>query len=473
MTHDSSDQAAPDVVVLGGGITGLVAAYRLGQRGDRPHVTLVEAGARLGGKLLTTTVDGFVVDAGPESLAPGRPHAAALAAELGVELVETAPGAPGAVLVKGRLRTMPDGIGGFMPRRIRPLATTRLFSPWGKLRMAAEPVLPARSDPDDESLESFATRRLGREAYRRLVEPVASGIFCADPSTLSILATMPFLRTAESTHGSLVKAVLAERKAAKPGVRRPGLMSPSTGMGAIVDALVSRLRADERTDVRLGTRATQVRSVDGRYAVTLVGSDGVEHELHADAIVIATPTPAAAAVLESLGAEEPARILRAMATGSTMTVSLGYDATGLPDLDGILPAHGYLVAGPGRGPVRSVTRSSAKFPGRAPDGHELFRVAVGDDGEEVDDATLVSHARAELRRTLGITGAPVVALVQRWTGVMPQYAVGHLDRVRELELALHAFPGVVVAGSAVHGLGIPDCVASAERAAAAVCLTPA
>ena len=226
------------VVVLGGGIAGLTAAYRLSQRADRPRVTLVEAGGRLGGKLRTERIDGFVVDTGPESLAPGRPNAAMLAAELGVDLTEAAPGGAGAVLVKGRIRAMPEGIGGFMPRRILPLATTRLFSPAGKLRMAVEPVVPARRDIGDESLESFATRRLGREAYRRLVEPVASGIFCGDPATLSILATMPFLRAAESKHGGLVRAVLAERRAtsaqasgsgpgsAKQAARRPGLMSP-------------------------------------------------------------------------------------------------------------------------------------------------------------------------------------------------------------------------------------------------------
>lgn len=202
------------VLVVGGGITGLAAAYRLSQRDDRPQVTLVEGGERLGGKLRTERVDGFVVDAGPEALAPGRPNAAKLVQELGLDMVGAADGPPGAVLVKGRMRLMPEGIGGFIPRKMRPLATTRLFSPKGKLRMAFEPLVPVRRDDDDESLESFTTRRLGREAYRRLVEPVASGIFCGDPARLSLLATMPHLRNAETTHGGLVRAVLAERKAA-------------------------------------------------------------------------------------------------------------------------------------------------------------------------------------------------------------------------------------------------------------------
>jgi len=465
------DEATTHVIVLGGGIAGLTAAYRLSQREDRPRVTLVEVGGRLGGKLRTERIDGFVIDTGPESLAPGRPNAAKLASELGVELTEAAPGGPGAVLVKGRIRAMPEGIGGFMPRRIVPLATTRLFSPVGKVRMAFEPVLPARRDAPDESLESFATRRLGREAYRRLVEPVASGIFCGDPAQLSILATMPFLRAAESKHGGLVRAVLAERKAASsstPAPRRPGLMSPRTGMGALVDSLVERLVASGSVTVLLSTRATMLSADGAGYLMTLSGDDGVDRHVAADAVILATPTAASAELLGQLGAADAAETLRAMSTASTTTVSIGYATEGMPDLDALLPAHGYLIAEPGRGAVRSVTRSTTKFPGRAPVGHELFRVTVRAD-QAVGDGDLVRLAREELARTLGIDVEPVMTHVQRWSGVMPQYAVGHLDRVAEVERHLAAFPGIRLAGSGAYGLGIPDCVASAERAVDLVC----
>jgi len=462
----------PHVLVLGGGITGLAAAYRLSQRGDRPQVTLVEATSRLGGKLLTERVDGFVLDSGPDSLAPGKPHAAKLAQELGIDLVETAPGGPGAVLVKGRLRSMPEGIGGFIPRRITPLATTRLFSPTGKARMALETLVPTRRGDSDESLQAFTSRRLGRQAYQRLVEPVASGIFCGDPARLSLLATMPHLRTAEQQHGGLVRAVLAERKAAakKPSGPRPGPMSPRTGMGAIVDALVDRLTLAPSADLLLQTRVVALRTGDdgAGYVATLRAEDETERAVRADALVLALPTAEAAQVLATLGATQAAATLRAMSCASTATVSLGYLVAGLPDLDGLLPAHGYLIAEPGRGAVRSVTRSSAKFPGRAPAGHELFRVAVRVD-DDAADGDLVALAREELARTLGVRTAPVLEQVQRWSSVMPQYAVGHLDRVAELERQLQPYPGVVLAGSGTHGLGIPDCVASAEQAAAAVC----
>jgi oxygen-dependent protoporphyrinogen oxidase len=234
-------------------------------------------------------------------------------------------------------------------------------------------------------------------------------------------------------------------------------------MAAITDALVARLR-EARADLRLGTRLAGIEAVGGRYDVSLVGPGGVAECLTVDGVVLAVPTAAASEVLELLGAHDAARILRAMDVASTSIVSLGFSAQGMPDLDRLLPAHGYLIAGPGRGPVRGVTRSSAKFPDRAAPGHELFRVTVRAEDSATDDE-LLAAARAELRRTLGIDAQPLVEHVQRWRGVMPQYAVGHLDRVREVEDLLAAHPGMVLAGSGFHGLGIPDCVASAQRAA--------
>jgi len=188
----------------------------------------------------------------------------------------------------------------------------------------------------------------------------------------------------------------------------------------------------------------------------------------ADAVILATPTAASAALLGQVGAADAAETLRAMSTASTTTVSIGYATTGMPDLDALLPAHGYLIAEPGRGAVRSVTRSTTKFPGRAPVGQELFRITLRAD-QAVGDDELVRLAREELARTLRIDIEPVMTHVQRWIDVMPQYAVGHLDRVAEVERNLASFPGIRLAGSGAYGLGIPDCVASAERAVELVC----
>jgi len=240
-------------------------------------------------------------------------------------------------------------------------------------------------------------------------------------------------------------------------------MSPRTGMGALVDSLVERLLASGSVTVLLNTRATMLSPDGAGYLMTLSGDDGVDRHVAADAVILATPTAASAELLGQLGAADAAETLRAMSTASTTTVSIGYATEGVPDLDALLPAHGYLIAEPGRGAVRSVTRSTTKFPGRAPVGHELFRVTVRAD-QAVGDDDLVRLAREELARTLGIDVEPVMTHVQRWSGVMPQYAVGHLDRVAEVERNLASFPGIRLAGSGAYGLGIPDCVASAERA---------
>jgi oxygen-dependent protoporphyrinogen oxidase len=462
------------VLVVGGGITGLSAAYRL-TRGGEVGVTVVESTARLGGKVRTEHLDGFVVDAGPESIAPGRPDALALADELGVELVPAATAAPGAVLVAGRrMRTMPEGIGGFLPRKILPLATTRLFSPFGKLRMAWEIAVPTRDVDSDESLGAFTRRRLGGQAYDRLVEPVASGIFCGDPDRLSILATMPHLKRAEREHGGLLRAVLAEKKAARAAQRatatgapapvRRGIMSPRAGMGEIVDRLVAELAASG-AELLTSTRLIGLDRIDGRWCATLARADASTEQVLADAVVLAAPTAVTADVADLLGAHGSAQALRNVPVSSVTIVSLGFASDDLPSLDDQLPAHGYLVSSPGHGSVRQVTRSSSKFPGRAPEGSELFRVALRPT-RWMDDDALVEAARDELRATLGIVTAPVLVHVQRWDGVMPQYPVGHLDLVAEVERQLGDRPGVVVAGSGMHGLGIPDCVASANRAAA-------
>ena len=206
---------APHVVVVGAGITGLTTAYRLRQRRAEIRITVVEGSARPGGKIITDHVDGFVIEGGPDSIVTFKPQALALALELGLagRLRSNDASTSGTyVMHRGRPRRLPDGMNGFIPRRIWPIAKTGLLTPAAKVRLLLEYAVPARRDPSDESVESFVSRRLGAQAYRRLVEPLVSGIFAADPAHLSLQATMPQLRAAEEKHGSLVRSVLAERK---------------------------------------------------------------------------------------------------------------------------------------------------------------------------------------------------------------------------------------------------------------------
>lgn len=461
------------VVVVGGGIAGLTAAYRLGTVAPDVEVTLVEAGDRLGGKVRTERVDGFVVDGGPDSLLTMKPAALALMAELGIgDRVEPARAETRGtfVLRGGRLCPLPDGMNGFVPRKVGPVARSRLFSPLGKLRLAWEYVVPARPDDGmDESLRSFTERRLGAEAYRRLVEPMAAGIFAADPGTLSLMATMPHLRAAELGHGGLTRAMLAERRAARKGQAASpapggGVVAPVGGMGDLVDALTARLGG---VDVRLGTTVLGLEGAAERYRLHLRGPEG-EGALLADDVVLAVPAVVAAGIVSRLD-PDLADLLRATPYTSTTTVALGYRTSDLPDG---LPGHGYLVPTAEGRSARACTWMSAKFDHRAPAGHALLRVSLARAGgvpaERADDQQLVTAAREELADTLGISAEPVLTRVFRWHGVMPQYSVGHLERVATLERLLAAHPGLLVAGSGYHGLSVSDCVASGSRSAEAV-----
>ncbi|WP_310530210.1 protoporphyrinogen oxidase [Nocardioides sp.] len=467
---------APHVVVMGAGITGLTTAYRLRQHRPEIRITVVEGSARPGGKIITDHVDGFVIEGGPDSIVTFKPQALDLALELGLagRLRSNDVSTSGTyVMHRGRPRRLPDGMNGFIPRRIWPIAKTRLLTPAAKFRLLLEYAVPARRDPSDESVESFVSRRLGAQAYRRLVEPLVSGIFAADPAHLSLQATMPQLRAAEEKHGSLVRSVLEERRAARRARRSPtktpsammAMVAPMAGMGELVEALGRNLPG---VDMLLNTRVVAIdHAHNGGYSVEIATARGREW-LPADAVVIAVPATAAADALQGLD-HGLAGVLRETPYSSSATVSLGYRAADVPKR---LEGHGYLVPAQERRMARACTWSSSKYAGRAPDGHVLLRVSLGGAGRAtlagMPDSQLMSMAQGELAASLGITAEPVVGRVYPWTGVMPQYTVGHLSRVAAAERILSAHPGIVLAGSGYHGLSIPDCIGSAERAAAAV-----
>lgn len=458
---------APHVVVAGGGIAGLSAAHRLHSLHPDWAITLVEASDRLGGKLLTTRVDGFVMEAGPDSMLGTHPAGAALLTELDLDLAPPAGRGQGTFVVsRGRMHKLPDSMMGLLPRRPWSLAVSRLLSPWSKLRMAMEYVVPARSGDEDESVASFVSRRLGRGAYLRLGDPMVGGIFAADPARLSLLSSLPHLRAAEKQHGGLIRAMLADRK----GRSSPPLLAPTTGMDAIVTGLAERLH---HVDVRLSSTLVGVEAAESGWTLTL-GSDEMTSTLAADAVVVAVPAGAAATALATVAPDAAAELSTAEHT-STVTVSLGYREGDVPtqhrDRNFLTPSGEGLA-------TRACTWSSTKFPGRAPAGHVLLRVSLGGPGrpatDGLNDDELVALARRELRTTLALSAEPVVTSVQRWERLMPQYAVGHRERMDRVQRALAAHPGIALAGSGFHGVSVPDCIASGQRAADAVAefLTP-
>ena len=459
--HAEPADASPHVAVIGGGVSGLVAAERLAAGGAR--VTLLEAGARLGGMVHTEYADPLVLERGADSVVAAKPATRALCERLGIADRLLGPAVRGALVSRGaRLRRLPAGLSGLMPTRLGPLATSRVLSPRGLARVALEPWQPPADGSGDESLEAFVTRRLGREAYERLVEPLLTGIYAGDGARLSVGATFPQLRAIEREHGSLVRGLRARsRGAALPA--SPFLSFPR-GMQELVDALERALRASGRVEVRFGAAVRLVRGpgpAGGSPVVVLAGGEW----LAADAVVVAAPVPRAGTLLAA-SAPDVAAELGAVAHGSTATITLAYARAAVPHA---LDATGYVVPRVEGRDVLACTFVSSKWAGRAPADVALFRVFVGGvhraELVERDDAALVALARAELRATLGVAAAPRVTRVARWVHAMPQYELGHPERIARVQRLLAARPWLALAGNGYAGVGVPDCIRAGEAGA--------
>jgi protoporphyrinogen/coproporphyrinogen III oxidase len=450
------------VAVIGGGIAGLAAAHRLVEHGGA-EVVLLEAGERLGGTIATERTGGFVLEAGPDSILTEKPWGVDLCRRVGIgdRLVGTRDGERRTYVVHdGRLTPLPDGFLLLAPTDLRAFAASGLFSWHGKLRVALDLVLPRAETRRDESLASFVRRRLGREALERVAEPLVGGVYTADAERLSLAATMPRFRELETRHRSVILGLRAQAsRASAAGARYSLFVAPADGVGSLVEALARRLPEGV---VRLRSPVTSLGLEGRRWRLRA----GVE-ALAADAVVLATPAPAAGTLLAPLDAEL-ARLLGGIEYASSATVTLAYRSVDARGLAGF----GFVVPRVERRALLACTFASRKFPGRAPDGHELVRGFVGGalrpDLVELDDGALVEVVRRELEALVGISAAPELVRVHRHLRAMPQYAVGHLERVAAIETRAAALPALALAGAAYRGVGIPDCVRGGESAADAV-----
>jgi protoporphyrinogen/coproporphyrinogen III oxidase len=459
------------VVIVGGGISGLAAALRLLELDAALHITLLEGDGRLGGKILTERDGGYLLECGPDLFLGARAGGVELCRTLEIanRLHGTTPGlGPSFVLRKGKLFRIPEGLTGLIPTRLGPFARTRLLSPLGKLRSLMDLVIPPRRDEADESVEQFVVRRLGREMYQRLVEPLLSGIHAGDGARLSLRSTFPQLREGERRHGGLLRAAIAARRsppvsAVNRAPAQMGFLSLPGGLGEIVEAAHARLRESGRVAIRLGTAVTAVRQAARGWQVDVAGET-----LSADALVMATPAHAAASLLMPVDATLGA-LLAGIEHVSTIVVSLAYDRARVPRA---LDASGYTVPRAEGRAVLACTWSSSKFPGRAPEGKALFRLFLGGatrpDVMRMSDAEVLAAARAELQEVLGVTAEPELVRIQRWERALPQPTLGHPARVAGIEEREAALPAFALAGNAYRGVGIPDCIRSGERAAGLV-----
>ncbi|MFZ5821782.1 MAG: protoporphyrinogen oxidase [Chloroflexota bacterium] len=472
------------LIIIGGGIAGLSAAFYAIRSTKYAEVTILESSSHWGGKIVTERVpfdntpnhlrDGgdFIIEGGPDTFLATKPWGVALCQELGLadRLHGTNPRQKNTyVLHRNRLQPLPDGLALMIPTNIPSILKSQLVSWPGKLRMGLDFLLPAHNGHHDESLGGFVSRRLGREAYEALIEPLMSGIYAGDGDQLSLQSTFPYLRDLEAKYGSLARGALAMRKKmpAAPG-SRSAFLTPTTGLAEMVERLVERLTANH-VDLRLSTPVLRITQHALRYLVEL--EDGVS--LDADSVILATPAPVSGQLLASLD-PELASVLGSIPYASTATVTLAYCQG---DLSRPLDGYGYVI--PRREGRRALacTWTSTKFPHRAPEGYVLLRVFVGRAGQELPspsgrgaggEGELLDLARQELDQTLGITAEPLVSRVFTWENAMPQYNLGHPEKLAHIEAALQNHPGLALAGNGYRGIGIPDCIHSGEMAVDAI-----
>ena len=457
-------------VVIGGGLAGLAAAEALVER-TSGRIVILEPTGRAGGVLDTVRHDGWLIERSADNFLAARPEGLALVERLGLtgSLLGVEPAVRRALVFhRGRTLSAPPGFRLLAPGSAAGILASPLLSPLGKLRVLGERFVPTRRGSGaDEPLEAFAVRRLGREAFERLVQPLVAGIWTADPARLSMAAACPEFLAMERTSGSLTvgeraRLQAAGRSADAAGARYGQFVTLADGMGTLPRALAERL-------VRQGV---EFRTAAARHIVR-DGTDWrveLEHSapLRAAGVVIASRAPVAARLVA--GVDRPlADALGAIDYAGSAVVSLGY-ARG--DIAHPLDAAGVVVPRTAGRRILAVSFSSAKFPGRAPAGHALVRVFVGGaldpDAALLADAPLVDLVRREIAAVIGARGVPVLVQIDRWAGAMPQYHVGHLDRVAFIRERLASVPGLAVAGAAYEGVGIPQVIASGQAAARAV-----
>jgi len=406
-----------------------------------------------------------LLERGPDSFISEKPHALALAKRLGLEsqLIQTNEKLRRSFIVRnGRLRTVPEGFQLLAPSRLWPFIASDIFSLAGKARMAADLLLPRKSSngTTDESLASFVRRRLGTEALERMAQPMVGGIYTADPETLSLRATLPRFLDMEREHRSLILAMLRQgqsQKTGTSGARYSLFLSFDRGMQVLVDALAKQIKAE----IHLNTRVEAIKRAGPGWRITT--SSG-EH-LEAEAVCLALPAYIAASLLADTN-NTLAEKLQGIKYASTATINFAYRRAAIKHP---LNGFGFVVPFVEKRSLIACTFSSVKFSGRAPDEHVLLRAFAGGalqpDIFALEDSELSARVEADLRDLLGINEAPLFVEVAKWERSMPQYEVGHLDRVTEVENLVKTIPGLAIAGNSYRGAGIPDCIRSGQSAA--------
>jgi oxygen-dependent protoporphyrinogen oxidase len=471
-----NDTPAPifRVAVVGGGLSGLSAAHRLVELSktmeSRLDLTLFEAASRTGGMIATQQIGNYLVELGADSFITNKPAGVALCQRLGMEneLIPTIDKWRKSLVLKdGKPVEVPEGFMLLSPAKVWPILKSPIFSWGGKLRMGWERFLPARksSDTSDESLASFVKRRFGQELLERLVQPLVGGIYTSDPEKLSLRATLPRFLDQEQQYGSLIKASRSQAKKqskaenSESGARYGLFTAPKNGIQSILDRL--REKIETSATIRSDCPIKSVQQAEQGWSVIIGGGETEQF----DAVILALPTHRAAELLAGVS-PELAGDLSSIEYASSAIVVSGHN---LSDIKHPLDAFGLVIPEIEKRNIIAVSFSSRKFPGRAPEGKVILRTFVGGamhpEMMELADDEMKETVRKELAAMLGVSGEPDFTEVVRYQNGMPQYHVGHLDRVASIESRVADLPGLELAGNAYRGVGIPDSIASGEAAA--------
>lgn len=441
------------IAVVGGGITGLVAARALALTGA--EVTVIEATSRLGGQVRTVEFMGHQVDVGAEALHVAGPHVTELIDGVGLsdEVVESNPGSAW-ICTRNGLRRLPAGVGPAGPTRLGPVIRSRILSPIGMARAALEPLVPTGDRSSDVGVGTFLARRFGHQVTARLVDPVLGSLHAGDVSRLSLQAATPYVAAQVKDHRSLLLAHRARRSGATPS-----FISFPRGLGTLAGALA----ATAPITVRLDTTVTAIEPDTGGYQLSFGEGDTIGF----DCVVLATPAHVASRVIRPL-CETAAAGLAELNTASVATVLVAYPRAAA-DATPALGATGLLFPSKTAGLLKAATFLSSKWPQLDDPDHFLVRLSAGRSGSDeiagLDDEALVARLHADLCAATGLATEPTGVHVERWPNALAQLEVGHLERLRKIRAELAGHPGTVLAGAPYEGIGIAACIRSGQLAA--------